>query len=84
MKTIAVTSCAENEGKTFTALQLSLGMAERGKQTLLIDCDLRKSVLCSRYGIRLGGSGAGLSHLLSGQCALSVRKPQRHPLYKLR
>ena len=68
---IAVTSSAPNEGKTFTALQLSICMASRGKQTVLIDCDLRKSVMQSKYGIQLHGSGAGLAHLLSGQCDLS-------------
>lgn len=68
---IAITSCAPNEGKTFTALQLSICMANRGKQTLLIDCDLRKSVMLSRYKIQLKGSEAGIAHLLSGQCGLS-------------
>lgn len=68
---IAVTSCTPNEGKTFTALQLSICMANRGKRTLLIDCDLRKSVMQSRYRIQLNGSKAGLAHLLSGQCSVS-------------
>ena len=36
-----------------------------------MDCDLRKSVMKSRYRIRLKGKGVGLAHLLSGQCELS-------------
>ncbi len=68
---IAVTSCSPNEGKTFTAFQLGICMARRGKRTLFIDGDLRKSVLLSRYGIQLNGSKAGLAHLLSGQSSLS-------------
>ena len=71
LKTIAVTSCGEGEGKTLTAFQLSIGMAKRGRRTLLMDCDLRKSVMKSRYRIRLKGKGVGLAHLLSGQCELS-------------
>ena len=68
LKKIVITSSKQDEGKTFTALQLSAGMAQRGKRTLLIDCDLRKSVFLSRYDIRLGGNGFGLAHILSGQC----------------
>ena len=71
LRKIAITSCAPNEGKTFMALQLSVCMANRGKKTLLIDCDLRKSTMLSRYGIQLNGSDAGLAHYLSGQCGLS-------------
>lgn len=71
LKNILITSCGEDEGKTFTTLQLSLCMAKRGKRTLLIDCDLRKSVMRSKGIIRLYGNGAGLAHLLSGQCGLS-------------
>ena len=71
LKTVAVTSCSENEGKTFTSFELSVGMAGRGLKTLLIDCDLRKSVMARRYRIQFRGAGCGLAHLLSGQCALS-------------
>lgn len=71
LKTILITSCRENEGKSFTALQVSLSMARRGKKTLLIDGDLRKSVMRSENLVRLSGKGTGLVHLLSGQCELS-------------
>ena len=46
-------------------------MARRGKKTLLIDGDLRKSVMRSENLVRLSGKGTGLVHLLSGQCELS-------------
>ena len=71
LRKIVITSSGPNEGKTYTSFQLSLSMAKRGKKTLLIDCDLRKSVMQSRYDFRLGGKRVGLAHVLSGQCDLS-------------
>ncbi|MFR8317346.1 MAG: Wzz/FepE/Etk N-terminal domain-containing protein [Catenibacillus sp.] len=41
-KIILVTSVAENEGKSSVAANLALAMAEKGRQTLLIDGDLKK------------------------------------------
>lgn len=71
IRKVVVTSCGENEGKTFAALQLSLSMARRGKRTLLVDCDLRNSVMRKEKLLRLSGKKTGLAHLLSGQCELS-------------
>jgi capsular exopolysaccharide synthesis family protein len=51
-------------------MQVAANMARRGKKALLIDADLRMSVLNAQYDIQLQGSGAGLAHLLSGQCTL--------------
>ena len=39
---LAVTSVAENEGKTTVAANLALSMAQKWGKVLLIDCDLRK------------------------------------------
>ena len=71
LRKLVITSSGPDEGKTFTSLQLSLSMAKRGKKTLLIDCDLRNSVMQSRYEIQLSGEKVGLAHVLSGQCDLS-------------
>ena len=68
LKRIAVTSYAPDNGKTFISAHIAISMAKRGKKVLLIDCDLRKSVLVSRFRIR--GIKTGLAHYLSGQCAL--------------
>ena len=41
-KVIMVTSCLENEGKSFTAQNLAMSYAQLGRRTLLLDFDLRK------------------------------------------
>jgi capsular exopolysaccharide synthesis family protein len=42
LKTIAVTSAVAGEGKTATASNLAVVLAQLGRQVLLVDCDLRK------------------------------------------
>ncbi len=69
-KKIAVTSYEAGNGKTYVTLQVAVEMAGRGKKTLLIDCDLRKSVMVGRYGIELSGDKQGMAHYLSGQCGV--------------
>ena len=61
-KVIAVTSCTPNEGKSTVSLNLALSLADSGKKVLMIDADLRKSVLVGRTEV--DGEVKGLSHLL--------------------
>lgn len=49
---VMVTSFMENEGKTTVSVNLALALAKKGKNVLLIDCDLRKPA-CARA---LGGT----------------------------
>lgn len=42
LKAIAVTSAVAGEGKTATASNLAVVLAQLGRQVLLVDCDLRK------------------------------------------
>ena len=63
VKVISLTSCTPNEGKTSVSFQLCLSLAESGKQTILVDADLRKSVLRGRY--KANREKYGLSHYLS-------------------
>ena len=69
VKTIIVTSCFAHEGKTSVALDLCRNLAEAGKKVLLIDADLRKSVMVSRYTKDRGIYG--LSQVLSGQVSVA-------------
>ena len=73
VKVISLTSCTPNEGKTSVSFQLCLSLAESGKQTILVDADLRKSVLRGRY--KANREKYGLSHYLSGQVELDDAEP---------
>lgn len=65
IKTITVTSSVPNEGKSSVAFNLARSMAENGKKILLVDCDLRKSVIVGKY--HMEGVNKGFSHYLTGQ-----------------
>lgn len=65
IKVIVVTSCYAHEGKTSVSFDLCHNLAESGKKVLLVDADLRKSVMLSRYTKERGLYG--LSQILSGQ-----------------
>ena len=68
IKVITITSSVQNEGKSSVAFDLSKTMAEGGKKILLVDADLRKSVLAAKYHIQ--GIDKGLSHYLTGQAEI--------------
>ncbi len=65
IKVITFTSCTPNEGKSSISLNLAVSFAEVGKKVMLVDADLRKSVLIGRY--KIGEIEFGLTHYLSGQ-----------------
>lgn len=64
IKTICITSCTPNEGKTSVSFQLASSFAESGKKVLFVDTDLRKSVLFGR--LKIDKKMIGLSEYLSG------------------
>lgn len=67
-KVIAITSCTPNEGKTSVSMNLAYTMAENKKNVILVDADLRKSVLAGRY--HTGAIAHGLTHCLVGKVKL--------------
>lgn len=69
IKSILITSCHESEGKSTVSTELAKSLAENGKKTLLIDADMRKSVMLKKRNVYTG-EPLGLSELLSGMCSL--------------
>lgn len=65
IRVIMMTSSVPNEGKSSITFALARSLAQTGKRVLLIDADIRKSVLVSRY--QLEKDVYGLSQFLSGQ-----------------
>ena len=49
IKTVLITSCVKNEGKSTISLELSKSLAISEKKVLLVDADLRKSVFATKY-----------------------------------
>ena len=69
VKTILITSCYPNEGKSDIAISLAKELGEIGKKTLLLDADIRKSSYRSRFGVE--EEITGLSEFLSGQSGVA-------------
>lgn len=61
IKTILVTSSGPQEGKSTTAGNLALTLAETSQRVLMIDCDLRRPTLHKNFRI---SNRSGLSNLL--------------------
>lgn len=60
-KVIMVTSSLQGEGKSLTALNLSIALGQMDKKVLLVDCDLRRPRMARLMNIT---APAGLSNLL--------------------
>lgn len=70
VRVVSVTSCNENEGKTEVSLALGRSLAELKKRVLVIDADMRKSVIAGRNADVK--KPAGLSEVLSRQADLDA------------
>jgi len=66
VKSILVTSAAKHEGKSLIAANLAITIAKRenDKEILLIDCDLRRPMIHSLFGIEME---PGFASLLAGE-----------------
>ena len=64
LRSIVITSAEPGEGKTTMATHLAIANAARGKSTLLVDGDLRRPSIHSKFGIN---PREGLSNVLTGE-----------------
>ncbi len=67
-RTILVTSALPGEGKTTTAINTAIVLAQTGARTLLVDLDMRKPEIGRKFGLN---GGHGMSIFLSGNSDLS-------------
>lgn len=63
-QTVVVTSSVPGEGKTTTATNLAVMIAESGARVLIVDADLRRPRVAKTLGVE---GAVGLSTILSGQ-----------------
>ncbi len=67
IKRIMITSCHASEGKTMISMNVLRTMAKLGKKVVLVDADLRRSVISHKYGLKfMETNPPGLTHLLAG------------------
>ena len=71
VRSIMITSSIPNEGKSFVSMQLWKMIAEVGNNVLLIDGDLRDSVMRKDYGLKMEGEFNGVVHALAGKCGFN-------------
>jgi capsular exopolysaccharide synthesis family protein len=68
IKTMAITSSTNGEGKSVTAVNVAVVMAQDlGRPVLLIDCNMRKPAVASLLGLN---GDKGLADILSGNAQL--------------
>lgn len=81
LHSVVVTSPSPAEGKSFAAVNLALVEAQlEGNRTILLDCDFRRPVIHSFFGIP---RGPGMTDYLSGKATLpqAIRKIAGTNLY---
>lgn len=72
VRKIMVTSCHPDEGKSYLSMNIMRTMAELGKTVALIDADLRRSMLSSKYSFQFPNPERkwGLAHYLAGKAGM--------------
>jgi capsular exopolysaccharide synthesis family protein len=66
-KVIALTSPGSQEGKSTTCVNLGVVLAQAGKQTLILECDLRRPTIHKIFGLR---NIKGLMNVILGEDSL--------------
>jgi polysaccharide biosynthesis transport protein len=81
-KRILVTSPAPGDGKTTSASNLAIAMAQAGQRVLLMDCDFRKPMQHRIFGIE---DGIGMTNVVAGQIPLgkAIKATSTKGLYVL-
>jgi capsular exopolysaccharide synthesis family protein len=81
-KTILVTSSQPSEGKTTTAVNTAVMLAQTGAEVVILDCDLRRPRLHAHFNV---SNNRGVTNFLSGEADLdSALQPyERLPNLKL-
>lgn len=64
-----ITSALQMESKSNIAVNLSITLAEEGKNVILVDCDFRKPILHRFLG--LDGANIGITNVLMGDCKVT-------------
>jgi capsular exopolysaccharide synthesis family protein len=67
-KSIVITSAIPNDGKSMTAANLAITLAQAGSRVLLVDGDLRRGVMHELFS---AAASPGLTEVLSERCAWS-------------
>ena len=62
LKTIAITSCTPNEGKSMTIANLAVVLTQAGKSVLIMDCDMRNPTVHKNFNL---SNKVGLSSCIS-------------------
>lgn len=70
-KRIMISSVNGAEGKSFLSMQIMRTLADLGKYVVVIDADLRRSVIDVMYRVRYNDSEKlGITHFLAGKCEI--------------
>ena len=62
LKSIAITSCTPNEGKSMTVANLAIVLTQAGKSVLIMDCDMRNPTVHKNFNL---SNKVGLSSCIS-------------------
>jgi non-specific protein-tyrosine kinase len=80
IRTLVVTSPATGEGKSTTIANLAVTMAQRGRRTILVDCDLRRPSLHTLFNL---SEQPGLTNMVLDETEAPLQKTSVDNLWLL-